>query len=243
MDWETGYIKVRKKEGFYFSDEEVRRLPVRPNTDPNYRRWLIRQRSADKLIHYIERTRHQRILDLGCGNGWFTHQLYQACGDRIISGWDVNHTEIQQAKRVFSAMSEQFAVQNIFDDSIFETFDLILLNSVFQYFEDSKATIGRLLELLRPNGEIHIVDTPFYSKNTVAAARQRTLLYYRRLGHEEMAQYYHHHIMSDLECFSVSYLYRPTTIWNRVRRKINKVDSPFPWLRIMKSNEKEAQSV
>ncbi len=60
------------------------------------------KRTARRLVHYLgARKKTLEILEVGCGNGWLTHQLADIPGTRV-TGLDINFTELQQAARVFS---------------------------------------------------------------------------------------------------------------------------------------------
>lgn len=233
--WEQKYIEVRKAEGFLFSDDDVLSLPSRPRTDKNVDLWRIREHSADQLLQYVQNSKAHRILDLGCGNGWFTNKLVKAMPDREIEGWDVNKTELAQARRVFN-LASTFHYVDIFGKEISCQFDTIILNSVFQYFSDARKTLCRLQQLLSEGGEIHIVDTPFYTKKTVSAARSRTQNYYTELGFPMMTEHYFHHCYEDIGDMDFSILYAPTNWLNKIKRKAGRPLSPFPWLCLTKQS-------
>jgi len=97
-----------------------------------------------------------------------------------------------------------------------------------QYFPDFKLLLSNLKSFLKPQGEIHIIDSPFYKQNEIADAKQRTITYYTDLGFPEMASNYFHHLKSAIQDFEV--LYKPK---NRFFSKIlSRKESPFYWLRL-----------
>jgi len=105
---------------------------------------------------------------------------------------------------------------------------LILLNSTVQYFSDLNKLIRRLFEFLKEDGEIHIIDSPFYTESERVNARKRTESYFEKLNVPEMIEYYHHHSYSELKTFKHKILYKPSML-NFIKR-----DSPFPWIRLIK---------
>jgi ubiquinone/menaquinone biosynthesis C-methylase UbiE len=236
-NFETTYLKVREKEGFLFQDEQVKKLPHVAIDDPNFDKWQMRQKSTTRLLVYLVNvsSKQRSILDLGCGNGWFTAKMASVLSCQI-EGWDVNALEIRQAQRVFQKSNLVFKVEDVFVQPPNQKFGFIILNSVLQYFQDIPRLISTLKHLLQPTGEIHILDTPIYKKSDVEQAKNRSLSYYQQLGYPEMAHLYFHHSFEDLENYTFTPMYNPHTIPRRILRKLGVVDSPFIWLKLKASN-------
>lgn len=231
------YLRVREKEGRLYSDEVAARLPSLPNGHPLADEWRARSASASRLTRYLSRRPEPlRLLDLGCGSGWLSNLL--ARSGQCVIGVDQNRTELRQAARVFSSNSDLcFLEADIFSAPFpFGMFDFILLASVIQYFPDLPALLTRLLHYLKPNGEIHILDSPLYADAEADAAKERTRNYYASLGFPHMADYYFHHRFSELKSFSPQVLYSPRAL--AVKRLIGKFDSPFAWLVVKKSGRR-----
>jgi ubiquinone/menaquinone biosynthesis C-methylase UbiE len=230
-DFEHNYLALREKEGRVLSDEQVKYLPD-AGFDPIWRNeWALRQKTARKMLAYLSGRSFKNALDLGCGNGWFSARLAQIPGLQV-TGLDVNQPELEQAVRVFGNTNPSFyygdILDNIFDE---KKFDLIVINASVQYFSDFKGLIIKLLGLLADHGEIHILDSPFYAKSEVTAAKKRSLDYYTSMGFAEMADYYYHHSTNDLASFQAEFLYKPSkNIFFKFLRP-----APFPWIRITKA--------
>ena len=56
--------------------------------------------------------------------------------------------------------------------------DIIIINAAVQYFPDFKRLLEKLLTLIKENGEIHIIDSPFYSEMKWTMPKRRTIDYY-----------------------------------------------------------------
>jgi ubiquinone/menaquinone biosynthesis C-methylase UbiE len=233
-EFETGYLNVRQKEGRVLNDSEVIELPHLKN-HKHSREWALRAKSAKRLKTYFQNSNQGFLLDLGCGNGWFSNLL--AKNFRLqVAGLDVNQQELEQAARLFSDQNIFFIRGDIFHISLPEqVFSYVTVNASIQYFQDPAALINRLFELLIKDGEIHIIDSPFYKQNEVAAARERTRAYYSSLGFAEMHNYYFHHTWEVLEPFNFEILYKPK-ISGKLFSAFSKPDIPFPWIKI-KRNE------
>lgn len=225
------YLRLRQKEGRLYSDEVVARLPDFSRGHPLADEWRARSASASRLIRYLtHRPKPLRILDLGCGNGWLSNLLAQ--NGHVITGADLNRLELRQAARVFSTNPNLSLVEV---DTKFlpfkpQTFDLILLASVIQYFEDLAAMLRSLTPFLKPRGEIHLVDSPLYADDELEGAARRSRDYFSSLGFPEMAEHYFHHRFSALDEFNFKILYQPCTTWLRAKHLLGQVDSPFPWV-------------
>lgn len=230
--FEDAYIALRKTENRVVSDELLTQLPTTPSEHPHHREWTMRQRSSSRALSLI--TWNGPVLDLGCGNGWFTNAIAAKCEHPVI-GLDVNLPELEQAARTFSRPNLSFAYGDVFSDLFAPaSFGVITVNSCLQYFEDATATINRLLELLNSEGRIFIIDSPFYDADKVEAARQRSTEYYTQMGFPEMSAHYFHHAKSLLKPFNGELVYDPSSLRNRARRLRGQLDSPFPLVRICK---------
>jgi len=229
-DFEKLYMQLREKEGRVYSDKEVVTLPDLYETHPHYSEWRMRKQSCQKLISYLHKQQTPlKILEVGCGNGWLAHQLADVPGSKVI-GTDINFTELQQAAKVFKELPNLHFIYTDIESGLFEErqFDIIVFAASIQYFSSLNKIIGESMRLLKPNGEIHIIDSHFYSLTELNAAKQRSLLYYQSAGFPELADWYFHHSFDELRQFDYSTLYDPQSVFNRFLQNKN----PFPWIRI-----------
>jgi len=233
-EFEPVYLKVRDKEQRVYSDEELKYLPFATEKNPHIDEWKLRAKSFLRFKNYVKyRKDRLKILDLRCGNGWFCGQMVKYF-DHDFYGIDVNLTELEQARNVFNSDKIKFIYADIFSIDIFsEPLDIITINAAAQYFPDLKTLINKLLNFLNPSGELHIIDTPFYSAKEVEQAKKRTESYYQAIGFPDMAENYFHHSLTDLSEFKTDLLYNPNSLFKRITNTIIN-DSPFPWIRIKK---------
>lgn len=229
------YFRVREKEGRLYPDDIVARLPLMPDGQRFATEWRARAASASRLTLYLSsRPRPLSILDIGCGNGWLSNLLSKA-GHSVL-GMDQNHHELKQATRVFPPNSHL----SFFEADVFSApfipgyFDMIILASVLQYFQDASGLVSVLSNYLKPQGEIHILDTPLYLDGELEVAVLRSQEYYASLGFPEMAGHYFHHRASDLQVLYPKILYQPRVWALRLKQLVGDADSPFPWIMIKK---------
>lgn len=232
--FENLYAKLRKAEGRDYTDDVVKTLPVFGKSHPHFNEWKIRDRSSRVLCNYIgKNSAAKKILELGCGNGWFTKKLSEIENTEVW-GLDVNIQELKQAARVFGSNENiVFACGDIFEidaEKLKLKFDHIILPAVLAYFAEPVKLIAHLMAFLNPGGEIHIIDSPFY-EDTLSAS-ERSLEYFESFGCGEMIKYYHHHSLDVLNGFKYEIKYSPAGIFNRFKRIFSSSASPFYWIKI-----------
>lgn len=229
--FESAYIDVRKREGRLLDDKDVLSLPEADRKNPLWNEWSLRSQSAKALLAELEcKPNALTILDIGCGNGWFSRLLANINNSTVLA-IDVNFTELKQASRLFSSANLWFAHVDLYSNALTQNqFNVITINSAIQYFHDLTRLINHCLSLTKQGGEIHIIDSPIYADQTSANdAKRRTEEYYSRVGTPEMADHYFHHHVGSLSGFNYSILYDPTK-----NRRSSGSYTPFPWLKITK---------
>lgn len=240
--FEQAYLSVRRAGDRIYPDELVRQLPFLPPHHKHLREWKMRRYIDARLCKEPKVSHAARILDLGCGNGWFSHLLASRTKGEVL-GLDVNFSELVQATRLFSSANCHFACGDIFDNKWPAAyFDLIVLLSAIQYFPSLTTLMTRLQSLLAPEGEIHIADSPLYATVYEAdKARERSSVYFQNLGFPSAGAYYHHHSLVSLVPYNPQILYDPGRIFSRIKRKVLGLGSLFPWIKIKKQDVRISQ--
>ncbi|MEP6950896.1 MAG: class I SAM-dependent methyltransferase [Ginsengibacter sp.] len=226
--FEELYVALRLKEGRIYSEEEIARLPVVATSHPHYKEWLIRKRSCNKLLRYIQRHGHIcNILEVGCGNGWLAAQLSSFTPAKV-TGLDINTVELEQARRVFKRVPNlKFAEGDISSGILAdEKFDLIVFAASIQYFESLETILKIATRYLTLQGEIHIIDSHLYQPYEIASAKQRSKKYFTTTGFPEMSHLYFHHCIGEIESLHFLILYNPNSWINKLLFRRN----PFHWL-------------
>jgi ubiquinone/menaquinone biosynthesis C-methylase UbiE len=227
--FETLYLAARIKEKRIYADEEVLHLPSVDASNIHFNEWQMRKRSAARLIDYLRNKEGPlKILEVGCGNGWLSAMLAEI-KYATVTGIDINRQELEQAKRVFAYRRHlSFEQSELGKMPQYNKYDVIVFAASIQYFISFEQLMEQAFSVLRPQGEIHILDTHFYRQKEMQAARMRTVIYYRSMGQEALAEFYFHHSVDSLKKFSHEYLFNPHSLKNRLAG--NK--DPFPWIRI-----------
>lgn len=234
-DFEKIYLKLREKENRLYDDETLKHLPDVSKGHQHYKEWQIRKNSAEKFLKYLNSTSQgKNVLELGSGNGWLANIISDQSGTKVI-GIDINNYELEQSARVFgNKINLLFLNADIFDKRLNRLiFDFIILAGTIQYFRDLSGLLARLFKLLKPEGEIHIFDSPFYKQQNFLKAKENTSNYFTQIGFPQMADFFHNHRFSDLEKFKLFILYNPVNFFNRIRRRLLNFNiSPFYWFKI-----------
>jgi len=226
---EDVYIRIRRKEGHLLTDGQVIALPEKA-PDPSFMKlWKMRKESSETVIKNLRaKNKKLTILELGCGNGWFSHALSQIPDSEVL-GMDLNFTELNQASRLFSNKNLNFAFGDIEKDILVsESFDIITLNASIQYFQSAPNLLNTLVPLLKIQGEIHILDSPFHkSVADQKEARERSRIYFEKMGESEMMNHFHHLLWSEIETHNPEIHF-----FNRSRlKKILRIpQNPMPWI-------------
>ena len=227
-NFEELYLGLRSSEGRLYPDSVVASLPNIDADHSHYKEWRIRERSSRRFVDYLGiHKRMATILEVGCGNGWLCHLLAKKIGTGI-TGLDINSEELEQAKRVFGTVSNiEFEYGDILEGALEgRKFDVIIFASCIQYFPYLDKVLEKAIQYLNPKGEIHILDSHFYTREEKSPARKRSLDYFVSKGFPEMIDYYFHHSLSDLAGFKYQVLHDPNSFFQRISRS----GSPFYWL-------------
>ncbi len=222
------YLKKAKK---VYSDDEIRLLPYASERNPHKSEWEIRTRSFLRLRDYLsKKSKRLNILDVGCGNGWLIGQLAKE-SDHEYFGIDIVMTELEKAARLFNYENVHFIHGDISKSSLpTDTFNIIILNSSLSYFKELDKLLKELLLISKPYGEVHIIDTLFYSNNELMLNKNKSLKYFTYIGSPEMAPFYFHHTMDEFRYFRYQVLFNPGSLKNKLTNYFFGIDSQYPWI-------------
>jgi ubiquinone/menaquinone biosynthesis C-methylase UbiE len=230
------YHALRDKEGWIYPDAIVERLPIIAKSDPHSAQWLVRKNSFHRFVQYlIAQHSGSTILDVGCGNGWMANGLakrgFQVCAI------DLNYPELRQAARIFrETTNATWLYGNVLSDVVpDDSIDYVVMASSLQYFIDIPQLMKSLFRIVRDAGEIHIIDTPFYSASEKDKAAQRSTAYFASIGYPDFADHYFHRTYDELRNYSFRLQYHPKRMMDKVRNILGQRGSPFPWIIIQKS--------
>jgi len=226
-EFEKLYVALREKEGRILSDEQVKSLPYLKDS-PLTNEWKLRQESTKKFLTGIAKKGKLSVLEIGCGNGWFSNQMALTNQNEVV-GQDINLEELKQARRCFELENLNFICCYDLEQLPDGRFDLIVFNASVQYFEFPNKTFELLKTKLKQNGEIHIIDSPFYmNQEEASAAKNRSIQYYNDKGFAPLSSFYYHHLIGELSIEKVHY--KPSKIGKAFGKR-----NPFYWIQVKTS--------
>ncbi len=102
------------------------------------------------VFEYLKPEKHETILDLGCGTGDLTFEIFKCC--RKVIGIDSSEEMIAAARSKFPEIEfERMDAQHLEYKNVF---DAIFSNAVLHWVADQKTAIRGMYEALRPGGRI-----------------------------------------------------------------------------------------
>ncbi|RKD25609.1 malonyl-[acyl-carrier protein] O-methyltransferase BioC [Ammoniphilus oxalaticus] len=111
----------------------------------------------------------QRILEVGCGTGYLTKRLCRLFPNAQITAVDLAPGMLETARARLDGQSVEFVGGDIEEMELSGSFDLILSNATFQWFNQLHQTVRRLVECLSVGGALHFStfgDTTFHELHT-----------------------------------------------------------------------------
>jgi SAM-dependent methyltransferase len=167
------YAAHRETEGRGYAGDELFALPY-VQSGPLARQWAVRARSFDafhlRLIRPMAATlgRPLRLLDLGAGNGWLSYRIAREghCAvaldirDDGIDGLGASQPFLQRAggrMQIAIAAFGQIPAQDA-------SFDVAVFNASLHYATDLAAVLTEAARVVRPGGQLAILDSPFYRR-------------------------------------------------------------------------------
>lgn len=120
-----------------------------------------RQR-ARVIMKYLNPKRDERVLDAGCGIGYYSFELAKKFSCKV-DGIDIDADDIELAKRINDLAQTTNVHFKVCDISELEfpdnTFDKIILSEVLEHVRDDKKIVSELRKILKPRGHL-IISTP-----------------------------------------------------------------------------------
>lgn len=119
----------------------------------------VQKKMKDILVKFIlennkDINKINNILEIGCGTGYLTHSLTEIFPSAHITAVDIAPGMIAEIKSKYKNNSVDFICDDIEEVELNNTYDLIISNAVFQWFNYMPVTIKKLYAALNQNGII-----------------------------------------------------------------------------------------
>jgi SAM-dependent methyltransferase len=175
----TAYAAQRAWEGRAYEAAELDVLPYL-TSGPLARQWSVRARSYDALVREVfrpataSRDKLLSILDLGAGCGWLCRRAALAghtalaldVRDDCVDGLGAAAHYLKDNRSMFARVVASFDVLPLAP----RQFDVAIFNASIHYALDLGAAVLEAARVVRPGGQLVILDSPFYADEADGAA-------------------------------------------------------------------------
>lgn len=117
----------------------------------------VQKEMAEKLLEMVGKegfatSKPLKIMDIGCGTGFFTQKLCETFPQAQITAVDIAPGMIEVVRRKLTVKNLEFWCEDIEEAVIPHCYDLIVSNAAFQWFNFMGKTLGKLYQSLSPGG-------------------------------------------------------------------------------------------
>ncbi|MEQ8155388.1 MAG: malonyl-ACP O-methyltransferase BioC [Clostridiaceae bacterium] len=129
------------------------------NASTYYQYANVQKRMGDVLIELLfegGKDAHEvkNILEIGCGTGYLTSALTELFPSAHITAVDIAPGMISEIKHKFKGCSVDFICDDIEEMELDDTYDMIISNAAFQWFNHTSLTIRKLYDALNAGGTL-----------------------------------------------------------------------------------------
>jgi ubiquinone/menaquinone biosynthesis C-methylase UbiE len=126
-------------------------LLYRALTHRNFRR----MEECDTLIRWLDPRPGERILDVGCGDGFYDHRIART--GAIVVGIDIHRSRLATAERRNRTERTEFLDMNAEEmDLPDESFDKVVSFCVIEHFSDDDRVLKHVGRVLKPGGRLFL---------------------------------------------------------------------------------------
>jgi ubiquinone/menaquinone biosynthesis C-methylase UbiE len=107
----------------------------------------------DAVLRALGRTRHQRVLDVGCGTGILTARIRSEFKEAFVVGCDFSSGMLRRAARGRRGSNwvRGNALQLPFADA---SWDVVVSTEAFHWFPDQRLALAEFFRVLEPGGRL-----------------------------------------------------------------------------------------
>lgn len=181
------YTTIRLAEGRGSDDAEFyRSLPDCPADHPIAPQWRMHRRTYACLRNRVLPAfgAGKEILDLGAGTGWLSNRLallgYRPCAVDVSCDRQDGLGAARHFTNQWPRLQAEFDYLPIADESV----DAAVFNASLHYSTEYERTLRETMRVLRPGGNIVILETPVYKDDASGRqmAKERHIMFAERYG-------------------------------------------------------------
>ena len=115
----------------------------------------VQKDMGDKLLEGVKKQKDiKTILEIGCGTGYITKALITLFPDAKITAVDIAPGMVEYTQSIVQSKNIKFICDDIEEITLTESYDLIISNATFQWFNALTKTLEKLIKALSPNGAL-----------------------------------------------------------------------------------------
>ena len=105
----------------------------------------IQKKVAKNLITLLPKIKNPRVLEIGCGTGFFTELVLKKYPDGIVDATDISANMINLCRKKFKKCNLRFfEMDGENPKKIYDSYDLVISSMVFQWFENPLNSLEKL---------------------------------------------------------------------------------------------------
>lgn len=117
-------------------------------------------RRARFILESLELKQNMKILEVGCGRGYYEKLLFTYDPSFFLTGVDLNREYLAKAKRYMSAPRVKFLLADAsnlpFPD---QSFDRVIATEVLEHISDDRRVLREIYRVLKPSG-VAVITVP-----------------------------------------------------------------------------------
>ena len=124
-------------------------------------RYHSERRRLETLVRGLSLEEGTRVLDVGCGSGWFAKECAEA--GSTVWATDLSRKGVGAARDRYPTAG-LFQVGDIYRLAFVDcSFDIVLLSEVLEHLENMDGAVQEVVRVLRPGGQL-LVSVPYREK-------------------------------------------------------------------------------
>ena len=118
------------------------------------------EENLERILKFCSDKIQGRVLDVGCGDGFFTSQILQRFNLKNVYGLDISSKAVDLARLKHPEINfQQSALNHIPEET--NSIDSITMIEVIEHLVDIEGTLKELFRVMKPGGILLIATTDF----------------------------------------------------------------------------------
>lgn len=144
---------------------------------------VLANRRLTDLTRTMVDLRGRRVIDVGCGDGTYTAELFATSAPTLMVGVDASGEAVEKANRQFGRPGLRFDACSVYDLPYERgSFDVAVVRGLLHHLDDARRALARIAPLAR---EVFVIEPNGY--NPTLKLIERFSRYHREHGEKSYA--------------------------------------------------------